>query len=138
MEQESTRWGFVPPTEIKFVSKRWGYERWFVNNELFCGKELFVAAGKHTSFHWHEIKEEMLYVQRGILGWIWKEPDGMVQWSKLKPGSGFYVTQGIVHQLYAVEGDVTIIETSSQHFDSDSYRDTTDLMHNFDYRDDGK
>jgi len=145
MEQEFTKWGYVPPLEIKFVEKRWGYERWFVNNEKFCGKELFIASGRFTSFHWHEIKEEMLYVKKGVLGWIWLDdredtghPADTPLWMKIYPGAGFYVLPNIIHQLYAVEGDLTIIETSSQHFDSDSYRGTTELIHDFNCEDDGK
>ena len=145
MVQESATWGVIQPNDIKFVPKRWGYERWLVNNEKFCGKELFIASGKYTSFHWHEIKEEMLYVQSGVLGWIWLDdredtghPADTHQWMKIYPGGGFYVLPNIIHQLYAVEGDVVIIETSSQHFDEDSYRATTELMHDFNYEDDGK
>jgi oxalate decarboxylase/phosphoglucose isomerase-like protein (cupin superfamily) len=109
-----------------------------VNNEKFCGKELFIAAGRYTSFHWHEIKEEMLYVQEGVLGLIWRPPDKTIGYSvrKIYSGGGFYATPKAVHQLYAVEGDLTIIETSSQHFDEDSYQETMDLMHSFDYTDD--
>jgi len=28
---------------IKFVDKGWGYERWIVNKEEYCGKLLFFS-----------------------------------------------------------------------------------------------
>ena len=146
MEQEHATWGVIRPTEIKFVTKRWGYERHMVNNEKFCGKELFIASGRYTSFHWHEIKEEMLYVQEGILGIVWADDRGRTDedgtaprhWDKIYSGGGFYVVPNIIHQLCAIQGDLTLIETSTQHFDKDSYRITTDLMFDFNFEDDGK
>jgi D-lyxose ketol-isomerase len=83
----------------------------------------------------------MLYVQSGVLGFIWLDDcaeSSTVQWAKIHSGGGFYIIPNVVHQLYAVEGDVVVIETSSQHFDNDSYRNTTNLMHNFNHKDDGK
>lgn len=29
--------------EIKFVPKGWGFEKWIVNNEEYCGKLLYFA-----------------------------------------------------------------------------------------------
>ena len=33
-------------SEIKFVPKGWGYEKWIVNKEEYCGKILFFVKGK--------------------------------------------------------------------------------------------
>ena len=30
---------------VNFVEKVWGHEEWIVNNELYCGKKLFVKKG---------------------------------------------------------------------------------------------
>ena len=32
--------------EIKHVPKGWGYEKWIVNTDLYCGKLLYINAGK--------------------------------------------------------------------------------------------
>ena len=50
---------------IKYVSKGWGYEKWIVNCEEYCGKLLFIAKGKRCSWHYHEKKDEVFYVQSG-------------------------------------------------------------------------
>ena len=50
---------------MKFVPKGWGFERWIVNNDLYCGKLLFFAKGKRCSFHYHKKKTETFYVQSG-------------------------------------------------------------------------
>jgi len=50
---------------INFVPKGWGYERWIVNNELYCGKELFIAKDKRLSLHYHKLKDETFWVLSG-------------------------------------------------------------------------
>ena len=50
---------------IKFVPKGWGYEKWIVNNEEYCGKLLFLAKGKKCSWHFHKLKDEVFYGQSG-------------------------------------------------------------------------
>ena len=41
---------------MKHVPKGWGWERWIVNCEEYCGKLLFFKGGKRCSWHRHELK----------------------------------------------------------------------------------
>lgn len=50
-----------------FVPKGWGYEDWIVNNEKYCGKELFFKKERRCSFHYHCIKEETFFISSGKL-----------------------------------------------------------------------
>ena len=45
--------------DIKFVPKGWGFEKWIVNNEEYCGKLLYFAKGKRCSWHYHVLKDEV-------------------------------------------------------------------------------
>ena len=54
-------------TERIFVPKGWGYEDWIVNNDKYCGKELFFKKGKRCSYHYHELKDETFYIASGQL-----------------------------------------------------------------------
>jgi len=40
----------------------------------------------------------------------------------LKQGDCVYIEKGFPHKLIALDDNATIIEVSTQHFDSDSYR----------------
>ncbi|BCU98886.1 MAG: hypothetical protein CM15mV24_1110 [Bellamyvirus sp.] len=51
--------------EIKHVPKGWGYEKWIVNTEEYCGKLLFFNEGKRCSWHYHKLKDETFYLQSG-------------------------------------------------------------------------
>ena len=62
----------MKPHKPKHVEKRWGSETWFANNEEhnYCGKILHFNKGKKCSWHYHKIKQETFYIQKGKLK-IW-------------------------------------------------------------------
>ena len=114
--------------EIKFVPKGWGFEKWIVNCEEYCGKLLYFVKGKRCSWHYHKLKDEVFYIQSGKLKVIYSEgdeiyKDGALVASEtiLGPGDNFHVYRGLRHQMIALE-DTELFEFSTQHFDSDSYR----------------
>lgn len=109
--------------EIKFVPKGWGYEKWIVNKELYCGKLLFFYKGKKCSYHYHKIKDEVFYLQSGKLIVRYGHTDNIEECETilLEAGMNFHVPVGLNHQMEALE-DCELFEFSTQHFDSDSYR----------------
>lgn len=112
-------------TQPNFVEKRWGHEIWFANNESenYCGKELLINEGKHTSMHFHLVKHEVFYILDGaLLLRLIDTKSGDTSDILLKSGSKFEVGQGKPHQLIAHKGSVRLIEASTFHRDSDSYR----------------
>ena len=108
---------------IKFVPKGWGWEKWIVNNEEYCGKLLFFNAGKKCSWHYHVLKDEVFYLQTGKMRVIFSEEDDIdkAQEIILEAGQNFHVYRGLRHRMIAIE-DSELFEFSTQHFDSDSYR----------------
>ena len=105
----------------KFVPKGWGYEKWFCNNEKFCGKLLFLAAGKKLSIHFHKLKWEFFYIHKGkVIIYHGNEKDSLTK-EILKQGDVFEVPIGLIHRLEAIE-DSEVFEFSTQHFDEDSIR----------------
>ena len=104
------------------VPKGWGEELIIENNELYCGKLLIFKAGCKFSMHYHMIKDETWYVDKGefIYRWIDAESAETVE-VKLKPGDVVRQKPGQPHQLEALT-DGVVFEVSTQHFDSDSYR----------------
>tara|TARA_R110000803_G_scaffold109914_3_gene178270 strand:+ start:1789 stop:2154 length:366 start_codon:yes stop_codon:yes gene_type:complete len=110
---------------IKFVPKGWGFEKWIVNCEEYCGKLLFFVKGKRCSWHYHKLKDEVFFVQSGRIKVLYSSQE----WDELKDacevvltkGDNFHVTRGMRHQMIALE-DTELYEFSTQHFDSDSYR----------------
>ena len=110
-------------TEIKFVPKGWGFEKWIVNSEKYCGKLLYFVKGRRCSWHYHKIKDEVFYVQSGKILVKFSEEDEINKSLDviLYPGDSFHVPTGLRHQMLALE-DTELFEFSTQHFDEDSYR----------------
>ncbi|MDI6644013.1 MAG: sugar phosphate nucleotidyltransferase [Methanobacteriaceae archaeon] len=45
--------------------KPWGYEKVLINTEKYMTKELFIREGYQTSFHYHDQKDETMYIVSG-------------------------------------------------------------------------
>jgi len=110
-------------SSLKFVSKGWGFEKWIVNNEEYCGKLLYIAKGKKCSWHYHVLKDETFYIHSGKVSLLHSDGDNIELANELILGKGdtFHVYRGLRHQMCALE-DSEIFEFSTQHFDSDSHR----------------
>ena len=108
---------------VKYVPKGWGYEKWIVNSEKYCGKLLFIAKGKQCSWHYHRKKDEVFYVQSGkvMLYYGWDDDIELAKNIILAKGDKFHVPVRLKHRMYALE-DTELFEFSTEHFDKDSYR----------------
>lgn len=144
--------GIILSPSLQFVPKKWGYERWIVNNDLYCGKILFFVKDHRCSFHYHKIKQETFYVQEGKVIMLYsqfydqmekkkEEVSQAITWVDqrklqsfgifhsglninydiLEKNDVFEIPCRMVHQVIALQ-DSTILEVSTHHEDSDSYR----------------
>lgn len=117
--------GCIKSEDMNFVQKSWGYEIWITNNEKYCGKILFILKGRQCSFHSHLLKDEVLYIAHGQCQFTIHDPEIHEKEEEdifiLEAGEAWHVTPGVIHQMRALS-DVKIMEVSTQHFDSDSYR----------------
>ncbi len=102
--------------EHKVVPKAWGHEEWIVNRD-YCGKKLVLRKGFRCSLHHHKIKDETFYV---IKGKVMIEMDAKKY--TMVPGDSILIMPNTKHRFTGVE-DSEIIEFSTHHEDSDSYRD---------------
>jgi mannose-6-phosphate isomerase-like protein (cupin superfamily) len=109
--------------EIKFVPKGWGFEKWIVNNEEYCGKLLYFVKDKKCSWHYHEKKRETFYVQSGMIKLFYSMTDDFskASYTILTPGDKFEIPRGMRHQMISIQ-DTELFEFSTTHFEEDSYR----------------
>ena len=86
---------------------------------------MYFKKGKKCSWHKHEIKDEVFYLQSGKLLLKYADHDHLDEAHELilNPGQNFHVYTGLRHQMIALE-DSELFEFSTQHFDEDSYRVT--------------
>ena len=109
--------------QMKFVPKGWGFEKWIVNNQEYCGKLLYFVKGKRCSWHYHILKDEVFYIQSGRILVKYSDSDDILNAKEkiLTRGDNFHVYRGLRHQMIAIE-DTELFEFSTTHMDEDSYR----------------
>ena len=108
----------------KRVDKKWGYELWIHNDTDYCGKLLvFTKSGNKFSMHYHMIKDETWYVQKGAFQFDWIDTEnGERCYTQIQEGDVIEIKKGLPHQLTALTEEAIVFEVSTQHFDDDSYR----------------
>ncbi len=103
-------------TNYKEIKKEWGKEQWIVNRD-YCGKRLILNKGYRCSMHYHKNKDETFYILKGkVLMEIENKKHIMIQ------GDSILITPNAKHRFTGLE-DSEIMEFSTHHEDSDSYRD---------------
>ncbi|MAE82003.1 MAG: cupin [Flammeovirgaceae bacterium] len=96
---------------MRRVEKPWGFEIIWAETGDYVGKLLHITAGNRLSKQYHEVKEETVYVLKGVL--YNYEADGSI--TKIMPGNSFHVNVGQVHRFGATESNVELIEVSTPH-----------------------
>ena len=104
--------------------KSWGFEDWVVNNDLYCGKRLvFETNGGHTSLHFHAKKHETMLCVRGMFKVVMVDAATASRSEvELMPGDALEIPQNTPHRIVALADGSELIEFSTHHEDSDSYR----------------
>ncbi|MBD3350829.1 MAG: cupin domain-containing protein [Candidatus Lokiarchaeota archaeon] len=98
--------------------KVWGWEKWLVNKD-YCGKLLYLRKGHRCSSHYHKKKDETFYI---ISGCVLMEQQAFPA-CVLTAGDIVHIPPGTNHRFTGLENS-DIIEFSTHHEDSDSYRNT--------------
>jgi NDP-sugar pyrophosphorylase family protein len=93
------------------TDKPWGYEKVLINTEKYITKELFIFEGYQTSFHYHEHKDETMYIMEGT-GYI--EFDDHKQ--HFVRNDAIRIEPNIPHTIVATENTV-LHEISTPHMD---------------------
>lgn len=115
--------GKIQSENMEVVPKVWGHEVIICNNDDYCGKLLHINEGHASSYHYHDIKDEHMYVTKGILEirhGYGDESDTVT--TLVREKEAFHIPIGLRHRLIAHEGDVEFFEFSTKHIDSDSIR----------------
>ena len=113
MKNESTGNGHNLPQKIE---KPWGFEILFAATPRYAGKVLFVKKGRRLSFHYHKVKDEVLYVHDGKVQ-VEIERDGEHKESlTLGAGDCVRIAPLTRHRLAAIE-DTTLFEASTPDLD---------------------
>lgn len=107
----------------EYHPKGWGYELWITNNNKYCGKLLFFLKGRSCSYHYHNEKDEVFFIQSGK---ILLETSGYDDYPTpfsiiLEKGDCYWIRPGLRHKMTAIE-NTELFEFSTPHKEEDSIR----------------
>jgi len=102
----------------KRVDKPWGYEIWWARTERYVGKILHVNKGESLSLQYHNVKDETIMIQSGLLLFQTRSAgeEGELRQVEMRPGDVFHITPGTLHRMTALE-DCDILEVSTPELD---------------------
>ena len=111
------------PGRSKKTEKPWGHEREWTG--IFHGKEIHIQSGHRTSLKYNKLKDELLYVQSGVIyveyadeGHLKSPVKYPAKAQKLHPGEILNVQSGCPYRLSALE-DSVVFEISETRFGSE-------------------
>ncbi|MGI9533709.1 MAG: cupin domain-containing protein [Thermodesulfobacteriota bacterium] len=101
---------------ITIVPKPWGHETWWAQTEKYVGKILHINKGHSLSYQYHEVKDETIYLFRGIMLLEIEEKGENKREIELFPGDSIRITPFTRHRMKAVE-DCEVFEVSTPEVD---------------------
>jgi len=96
---------------MRRVDKPWGHELIWAETSKYVGKLIHITKGQKLSRQYHEVKEETLFVQNGVM-LLEIGPASNVEVKRMEPGDVFHVVPGTIHRMIA-ETDVDVMEVST-------------------------
>lgn len=96
------------------VDKPWGYEIIWAKTDDYVGKLLHINSGQRLSKQYHQVKEETIYVLRGVL----YNYDEAGKKHRLVSGESFHVSPGQIHRFEAWGiAPTELMEVSTNHLE---------------------
>ncbi len=98
------------------ISKPWGYEILFSHTDKYAGKILYVKKGHKLSLQYHQLKDESMYIQSGILILTVGSSPEKISTHRLQTGDSIHIPPMTTHRIEAIE-DTMIFEVSTPELD---------------------
>ena len=97
------------------VNKPWGHENVWALTEKYVGKILHINKGQQLSRQYHKVKDESIYVLKGLL--ILELGEDPIEVKILKEGENYRITPNTVHRFRSLYDPVTLVEVSTPEID---------------------
>lgn len=91
------------------ITHPWGIEVIWANQSEYHGKFLIIKQGDSTPFGYHKQQDKVIFVLQGIVQLVLEKQSKLLQ-----EGESYHIPTKIFHQLCAVKGDATILESGTK------------------------
>lgn len=106
---------------IEQIDKLWGWEEILVSNDLYTLKRLVLNKGFRCSLHYHQIKDETFYIEKGHVIIQIKVQDTLKEEYK-EAGDIIRIKPCVAHRFWTLDEQSSILEVSTKDIEEDSYR----------------
>ena len=83
---------------MKRIVKPWGHEEIWAHCEKYVGKVLVIKPGHRLSRQYHEVKDESIYVVKGILTLEIGDEANLIT-KMMHVGDSFRISPGTIHRF---------------------------------------
>ena len=97
------------------INKPWGHEEIWAETDKYVGKILRINKGHQLSRQYHKVKDESIYVLKGLL--ILELGEDPIEVKILKEGENYRITPNTVHRFRSLYDPVTLVEISTPEID---------------------
>jgi len=97
------------------VNKPWGHEEIWAETDKYVGKILHINKGHQLSRQYHKVKDESIYVLKGLL--ILELGEDPIEVKILNEGQNYRITPNTVHRFRSLYDPVTLVEVSTPEVD---------------------
>lgn len=105
---------FVVPRR---VDKPWGHEIIWAHTNRYVGKILHINQGQKLSRQYHEVKDETLFVLKGVLI-LETGPAASAKRTLVPAGRAFHLPQGTIHRFLSPDDEeCDLLEASTPELD---------------------
>jgi len=84
------------------VMKPWGYELIYAETEKYVGKVLFILKGQQLSLQYHKLKDETIYLYKGMAELTIQDSNDTYQVNKMSVGNSYRIKPGCIHRISAI------------------------------------
>ncbi len=98
------------------VDKPWGHEIVWAKTKDYVGKILFILTGHKLSLQYHNVKEETIHLESGLMDLEYEVSPGTMKTIRLVAGDTYHIEPKRKHRMVAVL-DCRVYEVSTPHLD---------------------
>ena len=98
------------------IEKPWGHEILWAKSDRYVGKIISIHRGASLSLQYHRLKDETIYVLKGVLLFQSGPSEERLLEERLTPGQARHIPAGLVHRMSAEE-DCELLEASTTELD---------------------
>lgn len=91
-----------------YNKESWGFEMTWAANDKYASRVMIVTEGEATPYIYHKKQDITLFILQGVVVLVIEGRN-----KTLNEGDTYHIPPKVIHQIIALKGDATILETGT-------------------------